>query len=208
MPDWAIALDSWVVQDENYGDFSSGQRAEFALEFEPERDLEVSKEDAPSVRHLRDELYEVTATVRHSDEEFSVIDFGLQAYAQHPPLPEGATPGQSVKGTVGLGVDPFTYFEGLASLPGAPPLIYTWNVLSIRRQGAPWLKGQAAVECSGEVWSTAPTLIVNGELWVRDPKQWRWVEIDQTDAWNDDEGHAHYLLDCRLLSNEPPKRTR
>ena len=119
MPDWAIALNCWIVQDGNYGDFSPGQRAEFALEFEPEHDLEVSEEDAPSVRHLRDELYEVTATVRHCDEEFSV-DFGLQAYAENPSLPEGATPGQRVKGTVGLGVDPFTYFEGLASLPDAP----------------------------------------------------------------------------------------
>ena len=31
--EWLIGLSAWIIQDGNYGDFSVGQRAEFALEF-------------------------------------------------------------------------------------------------------------------------------------------------------------------------------
>src|ERR1700744_5294862 len=34
--EWEIGLSAWIIQDENYGDFATGERAEFALEFYPE----------------------------------------------------------------------------------------------------------------------------------------------------------------------------
>jgi hypothetical protein len=33
--EWLIGLDSWVIQDGNYPDFVTGQRADFALSSPP-----------------------------------------------------------------------------------------------------------------------------------------------------------------------------
>jgi hypothetical protein len=39
---WAIHLDSWIIQDGNYDDFSGGQDAAFAVEFYPDELIVVS----------------------------------------------------------------------------------------------------------------------------------------------------------------------
>ena len=139
-------------------------------------------------------------------DSFWVIDCGIQVFASRSvELPDGIDVGAMVSGAIGLGVDPFDYFEDLAKRPGIPPLIYTWEISAIHRQGAPWLKGERTTE-SGE-WGMAPGVSVEGEAWTRDPSRREWIEIDRTDAWRDDEGYGEYLLTCRQLDVEP-KRTR
>ena len=49
--------------------------------------------------------------------------------------------GGFLQGEVGLGVDPFFYFERLAMLPGMPALIYTWHIDEITMNSAPYVMG-------------------------------------------------------------------
>ena len=35
-------------------------------------------------------------------------------------------------------------------------------------------------------------------LFIRDPDRIGYVETKATDAWNDDQGHASYILECEL----------
>jgi hypothetical protein len=38
---------------------------------------------------------------------------------------------------------------------------------------------------------------------IRDLDRLGWAWLDRTDAWSDDEGHAEYLLRCRLEADAP-----
>jgi hypothetical protein len=67
------------------------------------------------------------------------------------------------------------------------PLVYSWRIDSIFRQTAPYVE-------------VAPG------RWARDPERLGYGEILQTNAWDDDGGHAEYLLSCELLP-VPPKNT-
>jgi hypothetical protein len=50
-----------------------------------------------------------------------------------------------------------------------PPLIYTWRVLGIARQMAPFISG-------------------GGRVQIRDPSKLGWEKIERTDARTDDGG--------------------
>lgn len=50
--------------------------------------------------------------------------------------PSGTAVGSWVRGTIGLGLDPFSYFERLHAVAGIPPLVYTWSVDHIQPNGA------------------------------------------------------------------------
>jgi hypothetical protein len=43
-------------------------------------------------------------------------------------------------------------------------------------------------------------------MWVRDETKRNLVEVSATNAWDDDDGNAEYVFDCRRL-DVPPKRT-
>jgi hypothetical protein len=73
------------------------------------------------------------------------------------------------------------------NLPEMPELIYTWDLVRIRRESAPRIRD------------------ARGWL-VRDESKRGLVEIGAMDAWNDDGVVAEYRLDCRL-PDVPPKRT-
>ena len=188
---WTLGLDSWIIQDGNYGEFSTGQVAELAVEYWAEAGLGHS--DAPAARRseaLLDATYDIEADVVFNNDRVTVIDLGLSAYCETQGAGEGAFPvGTSVHGQVTLGVDHFFYFERLSKVPELPPLVYTWMITRIRRQTAPFKQADAA-----------------GKWLVRDETQWGWAEISRTDAWHDDDGRASYLLDCELQP-VAPKRT-
>ena len=168
----AVAIDSWIIQDGNYGDFAVGDRVKFALEFAGST-LRQSNSQETIARHRGYGVYDVCAQVLFVDAKAWVIDFGLLAYWESTP-PEFAVPGAWVEGELMLGVDPFFYMEYLHKLPGMPRLQYNWRVASIMRNDTPWL--------------------VEGKVLTRDHKQVAWTDIARTDAWNDDEGRSSYVL--------------
>jgi hypothetical protein len=102
--------------------------------------------------------------------------------------PAGTAPGDRYGGEICLGVDPFFYFETLAQSEGAPALIYDWRIEKVEMQMAPFIKARP-------------------NHFERDPDNWSWREIDQTNASEDDGGHALYRLHC-ARSDAPPRKNR
>lgn len=172
-----IGLDSWIIQDGNYPDFVTGQKTQFALEFYP-HSLNMSESKTPSVTHLKASRYQVCAQVAYVGDRVWVLDMGFLAY-QHTQPPEYARKGRWVEGEVYIGIDPFMYFENLKNLRGMPDLTYNFRVEQILLETTPWLKEQ--------------------EIFVRDEQNESYKEIAETDAWNDDGGHAGYILKCVFI---------
>jgi len=187
--EWEIYLSSWIVQDGNYGDFSTGQHAEFALELfsddirltECKEKSVILKED--SAKGLDLPIYEINGEIIYMNKEVWVVDFGLCAFQESTP-PEGLSRGNFVRGGVSLGVDPFFYFERLHAVPSMPPLIYSWRINSIRIQTAPFIK--------------------KGNIFSRDEDKLGYKAIERTNAREDDNGAGEYLLTCARL-DIPPK---
>ena len=176
-----VALNSWIIQDGNYGEFQTGDVTTFAVEFwTQDRALELlgSGLAEPAIYHIADATYKICAPIVYVAPDWWVIDIGIPVYSNNAP-PPGAKPGQWLEGEIQLGVDHFSYFERLSQLPGAPPLIFEWTIESIDMQTAPFIE-------------TRPGLR------ERDRARRGWKRIAQTDAWRDDDGNAEYLLHCRL----------
>jgi hypothetical protein len=123
--------------------------------------------------------YDLVGKIVHLDENSWVVDFGICAYFDQRP-PAWMTPHDYVAFSAGLSVDHFTYFESLARIPGYPELIYTWRLERIGRETAPWVEKQQG-------------------YFERDDSQSAFEEIEATDAWNDDGGHASYAFECSLF---------
>lgn len=191
MRHWNIGLNSWIVQDGNYPDFYRGQIAEFAVEFFPHEVIPL-REGEKAVRHLGDRRYQVVAKIVHLTREAWVLDFGIRAFQDAPP-PANLTVGMYVTADVWLGVDPYFYFEFLFKTPGMPPLIYTWQVESISQQTAPF------IESREPDWQ---------RVLVRDETRLGYKDIERTDAWDDDDGYAEYVLHCSLMDGEPKRTSR
>jgi hypothetical protein len=195
-----FGLDSWVLQDGNYPDFSIGQRAEFALELYARDGLRRAQGDSvqkPGYRHVVDSMYDITGVVVLANKHGAVLDFGLVAYSISRIEVSGGgsiRAGDRVEGRVGLGVDPFFYFEELAQRREFPPLIYPWRIEQILRQSAPWVAARPGDYPAG---SEAAQAAAEGTLQVRDSTKHGWEPIEKTDAWRDDRGRASYLLQCR-----------
>jgi hypothetical protein len=210
METWLFGLASWVIQDGNYPDFSRGQLAEFAIESTPIGPISpspgpascaledvqwTSREPTSSVGLTGDgawaigpgPIYDLVGSVAHREAETWVLDFGLRAYCSEDP-PAWMTQDDFVMLRAALAVDPFTYFESLARLKGYPALIYRWRVNRIGRQTAPWVE-----EATG--------------YFVRDDAMSAYVEIEETDAWGDDGGHAEYILECTLVEETSKRRS-
>ena len=170
-----IGLDSWIIQDGNYPDFSVGQKAQFALEFYP-HSLKLSESRSPLATHLKASRYQVCAQVVYLNERVWVLDMGFLAYNQTYPLPQGAAKGSWVEAEIYLGIDPFMYFEGLKSMPGMPRLTYSFLVTQILLETTPWLTTQT--------------------MKLRDEQNESYQEVAETNAWSDDGGDASYILKC------------
>ena len=176
-----IGLNSWIVQDGNYGEFQTGDLTTFAVEFFVSAAMvEVAPPQSMtrSLQPMTDANYRVVCPIVYVAPGWWVIDVGIPVYCNNAP-PPGAKPGQWLEGDIQLGVDHFSYFERLSQLPGAPPLIFEWVIESIDMQTAPFIE-------------TRPGLR------ERDRARRGWKRIAQTDAWRDDDGNAEYLLHCRL----------
>jgi hypothetical protein len=182
---WTLGLASWIIQDGNYPDLRSGQQVEFAVEFHVD-DAVLTQATTPSADVVKDSDYRIVGRVVFASPDAWVVDCGILVYAEEPP-PEGVEEGVWITGSAFLGVDPFFYFERLHRLPQMPALVYSWTIERIRRQ-------------------TAPFVEVTPRHFERDRSKWGYVDVESTDAWEDDGGHAEYLLDCHKL-DVPPKRS-
>lgn len=97
-----IGLDSWVIQDGNYGDFQVGETRQFALSFYP---LLLGKiEYTTPITHKEKDTYFLNAKIDYFDKESWVIDFGIKAF-QEQVMPTNFEKGQVVSGEFSLGVD-------------------------------------------------------------------------------------------------------
>jgi hypothetical protein len=176
-----IGLDAWIIQDGNYDEFESGRGYRFALEFFPE-DLRPSGPAVPSLRAAVGAQHDALGTIMRATDSSWVVDFGVPAYREAKP-PEWARVGLSVKGKVYIGVDPFFYFESLKNEPGMPDLFQRWRLRRILLETTPWIT--TADARGSKIISRANV-----------PRTFR--EVLKTDAWRDDDGHAHYVLECEL----------
>jgi hypothetical protein len=192
--EWEIGLAAWIIQDGNYDNFETGQTAEFALEFYSPN-YKKSESHSKSCNRLGGAEYSIVGEVIYLRTDMWVLDFGLCAFQDSEP-PEGIRVGDFIAAEISLGVDPYFYFETLYALPGIPPLIYSWKINAIDQQTAPFIESR---EPSGQ-----KVLIRDGKVLIRDEKKLGYKPITKTDAWNDDGGHAEYVLTCAPLPN-PPK---
>jgi hypothetical protein len=183
---WDIPLYSWIIQDGSYPDFEVGQTVEFALEFWlPEGTTARASGGGVCAPNLGHGLYDSVAEVILQTDQVTILDIGVLVYrhaSRQPRLSEESRFEIQLR----LGVDPFSYFEALSGNGDVLPLVYSWKILSILRQTAPFIEA--------------------GKARYRDPQRLGYQEILKTDAWKDDGGHAEYLLRCDLLPI-PPKRT-
>ena len=175
----SIGIDSWIIQDGNYGDFSVGCLGKFALEFADEK-LTASTPGERDGQLLYTSMYRVKAKVIYARPDVWVIDFGVRAFSETAP-PTFAQVGSWVEGEVFIGIDPFFYMEYLHKLPDMPVLSYDWKVETISRDDTPWL---STVNEQG------------GVTLSRDTLRSKWTEVERTLAWDDDEGRSSYVLRC------------
>lgn len=190
-----FGLNSWIIQDGNYGDFFCGQVAEFAVELTP-AEMGRSQLGDKWTHYIGDWRNEIAGQLIHVDrtdpeDPAWVFDLGIYAYATFG-VPKDLQVGYWVTGTAYLGVDPYFYFEALAENPGMPPLIYSWRIERILLDKTPRL------ETKDEEGRT---------VLIRDESQRTIVPIERTDARNDDGGLAEYLLECTLLDKPPKTRS-
>jgi hypothetical protein len=173
-----VALSSWIVQDGNYDNFEANQQAEFALEFYS-KSFRKSDAITKSAKSLGAAKYEILGEVIYVASNVWVLDFGICAFQESKP-PGGMEIGTFVAAEICLGIDPFFYFEYLHSMPGMPPLIYSWKINSIFQQ-------------------TAPLIQSSERILIRDASKLGFKAIGKTDAWKDDDGNAEYVLNCTRL---------
>jgi hypothetical protein len=174
-----VGIDSWIIQDGNYSDFSVGQKAEFALEFYA-RSLKSSSCKRYSAVHLAGSRYQICGRVVYCAKSVWVLDMGFLAYQDTPPR-RFATKSSWVEGELYLGIDHFAYFEDLKNLPGMPRLTYSFYIHEILLETTPWL---TTTDASGRT------------MMMRDEQNESYRGVAETDAWNDDNGSAHYILRC------------
>ena len=102
---------------------------------------ETTGQRTRSARQLSDATYEVCGDVVAEGERWRVIDLGDLQVSQEA-RPSDTAVGSWVRGTNGLGLDPFSYFERFHAVAGIPPLVYTWSVDEIQPQTAPFVRAR------------------------------------------------------------------
>jgi hypothetical protein len=178
-----VGVDSWIIQDGNYPDFEGQGAYRFALEFYP-LEIQPDEEVAPGyvqcsaggAEHL------IAARVLRATPSWWVIDIGVPMYQDAAPPPWIRT-GMGISGRVSVGIDPFFYAEGLKDEPTMPDLFRSWTLRSIAIETTPWEE------------TAMPT---GGKLRTRREGDRSFVLVPRTDAWEDDGGSAHYVLECEL----------
>jgi hypothetical protein len=190
---WSIGLSAWIIQDGNYPDFAVGDAVEFAVEYYRQPGAEISSCDSePRARLLSEPLYDVVAKKVLETGDMTVLDIGILVYQRARQAAEPGGPGTRFRTRLHLGVDPFLYFEQLSKIEGALPLIYSWRVVSILRQTAPFI----------EIIPTS-SYPSSRSVRVRDQSKLGYETIERTNAWEDDNGFGEYVLRCELLPIDP-----
>lgn len=192
---WNVGLDAWIIQDGNYPDFAVGEIVEFAVEFyqAPGTAIEVCSSDA-FAKPVNRASYDVVAEKVLVSDQLTVLDIGILVYQ------EGVSQFLMVEGSgrvrtqLELGVDPYMYLERLSKDDQIPALVYSWRILSILRQTAPFIEVTSDCDFGSK-----------GKVMTRDLSKLGYEEIARTDAWRDDEGLGEYILHCDLLP-VPAKR--
>ena len=182
MQTFFVGLSAWIIQDGNYGDFRIGEAAKFALEFYPHT-MRGTRSRTPSAERIKASQYRVCGQVVYTDESAWVIDFGILAYQDRWPPPVARSE-LWVEGEIYLGIDPFFYFEELHARPGMPAFQYEWRIQRLFLETTPWL---SATDAAGRTVLT------------RDEQRESFIEVAETSAWDDDEGRAHYVLECERI---------
>jgi len=177
-----VGVSSWIIQDGNYGDFRVGEAVRFALELYPHA-IVVAQCAEPSFERIRASRYRVRGRVVYADQSSWVIDMGIMAYRNQKP-PRGVEKGNWVEAEIYVGIDPFFYFEELYARPGMPALQYQWRIRNILLETTPWLSSKDL---------TGKTIL------TRDEPHESFTEVAETNAWEDDEGHAHYVLESEKI---------
>ena len=183
MQTFFVGLSSWIVQDGNYGDFTVGDEAKFALEFYP-HSMRPSRRREPECELLTGNRYRIRGEVVYTDRSAYVLDFGILAY-RNQAAPKFATKGSWIEAEIYLGIDPFFYFEELHARKGMPALQYRWRIRKIHLETTPWLSSKD--EKGRTIMSRA-----QGER--------SFIEVDAMDAWNHDDGRPEYVMECEKLS--------
>jgi len=162
--------------------FGKGPRR-FALEFF-DKDLHDAAPGRRSAEAIGQGHYDIIAEVVYGAEHLVLLEFGLLAYsdASAPRV----TTGTWRSGSVLLEVDCYSYFEIHAKREGITPAVYTCSITGIWRQTAPFILDPN--------WRNS---------YIRDPARLGYAQLDRTDAWHDDDGHAEYLMRARLESDPP-----
>ena len=188
-----VYMNRWIVGDGNYSDFSEGEKREFALEFWADDTLAASPNREKSILATGSYLYAINAQVVCSSAEILVIDFGLLAYSDAPgELQRVFKAGDFVAGRIGLGVDPFFYFESLWELPEVPPLIYEWQIESIEQETTPLVLSD----------------IGGRSGWVRDKTRTGFATVHSTSQVipNPNDIAPNYVLHCAKLETPAVKQ--
>ena len=175
----SVGVDSWIIQDGNYEDFRVSQERAFALRFWP-HDLKPTHAREKQVVEVNPAQYLGCGEVVYCTPACWVIDVGFLAYTDAP-LIEGLSDRAWLAGTFYLGIDPFDYFEELYQLPEMPDLNYQWRIDSILLETTPWLESK---DDEGR------------KCLYRDKAREGYQSIERSSAWDDDGGHAHYVLGC------------
>ncbi|MGB7323295.1 MAG: hypothetical protein WBD31_00380 [Rubripirellula sp.] len=127
----------------------------------------------------------MTARTIFATRNVFVLDFGILAYDQAEP-PKWLKSGGWIDADIYLGVDPFFYYEELYAIKGMPELRYQFRIRDIELETTPWI---STVDSSGRTINT------------RDETQQTYRPVAETDAWSDDDGNAHYILDVERIDN-------
>lgn len=174
-----IGLSSWIIQDGNYGDFEVDQDYRFALEFHATR-FDPTNDQRRYLKPLQGEDYRFCGEIIVSEAGLTVLDVGVLCYEERrTPLPE-----KFAAGELSLGIDPFFWSENHRKRSDVPNLFYNWRVREIQRETTPW------VETTNES---------GGRVFKRRPGVRSFIPVAGTNAWEDDNGSAHYVLTCEPL---------
>ena len=177
-----VGLDSWIVQDGNYGDFHVGQSARFALEFYPHA-VRITERRIPMCEDTVGSRYRISAKAVFMASGVWVIDFGLRAY-KNSTAPQFVSQGAWIEGEIYVGIDPFFYSEDLHAIPGMPELRYDFRIKKIVLETTPWLESKNEQ---------------GGTILTRDERHTSFTPVAETKAWEDDGGRAHYVLECEQI---------
>ncbi len=180
-----IGVSSWIIQDGNYPDFRIGDAINIALEFYPFRLCESSS-NSSSLTRFASCHYRVNAKTTFLNENVVVLDFGYFAYYQVSP-PRWMRSSRYVEADLYLGIDPFFYFEELYAIRGMPELRSRFRVSGIELETTPW---KSTVDSHGRT------------IRSRDDTQTSFSPVAETDAWSDDDGNAHYILELKRIEEE------